>query len=137
MAATSTIGTILKRGDGGGSEVFTAIGEITSIGGIGEEVSITSTTPLSSTYAKKLAGVIDGGSLDLTINLDSEDNEISGLRTDMRARTLRNFQLVLPTETNITYSFAAYVSTFKIDAGEDSQIVANVSLAVDGQITES
>lgn len=137
MAAIESQGTQLKRGDGGDpTEVFTAIGRVVSISGVGNgsstEIDI---TDLSSTGKEYLLGLKDEGEVTVTLNLDTGDTMQSGLRTDRDNRTLRNFELALTDSGNTVISFAAYIKTFGIDVGVDDKVPLNVSLRISGAVT--
>jgi len=136
MAALTSQGAVLKRGDGGGPETFTAIGEVIGIGGLGSgsstEIDVTN---LSSSAKEFLLGLKDEGSISLSLNLDTADTMQTGLRTDWSAQTLRNFQLDLTDSGPTTISFAAYVQTFAISIAVDDKISLEVNLRVSGAAT--
>lgn len=136
MAALVSQGAVLKRGDGGGPETFTAIGEVVSISGLGSgsasEIDVTS---LSSTAKEFLMGLEDEGSITLSLNLDTADTMQTGLRTDRAAQTLRNFQLDLTDSGPTTISFAAYIQTFAVSIAVDDKIGLEVTLRISGAAT--
>ena len=136
MTALKSQGVVLKRGDGGGPETFTAIGEVVSIGGLGSgsstEIDVTN---LSSTAKEFLLGLKDEGSVSLSLNLDTTDTMQTGLRGDWDAGTLRNFELDLTDSGPTTISFSAYVQTFPISMAVDDKISLEVTLRVSGPAT--
>jgi len=136
MTALVSQGAILKRGDGAGSEVFTAIGEVISISGIGggspSEIDVTN---LASTGKEFLLGLKDEGEISISLNLDTADTMQTGLRTDRDANTLRNFTLDLTDSGPSVLSFSAYVKTFNIGLGVDEKINLEVSLRISGVVT--
>ncbi len=136
MAAIESQGTVLKRGDGAGSEVFTAIGRVVSISGLGNgsstEIDI---TDLSSTGKEFLLGLKDEGEITLTLNLDTGDTMQTGLRTDRDSRTLRNFELALTDDASTVISFSALIKTYGIDIGVDDRVPLNVTLRISGAVT--
>ena len=138
MAAIESQGTVLKRGDGADPEVFTAIGRVVSISGIGSgsstEIDI---TDLSSTGKEFLLGIKDEGSVTLTLNLDTGDTMQTGLRTDRDARTLRNFELTLTDSGPSVITFAALIKTFSIEIGVDDKVSLSVELRISGAVTWS
>lgn len=119
--AKAAKGTLIKRGDGAGPEVFTAIGGITSISLPGIEVPTIDATDHDSTLAKFLAGLPDGGSVNVEALYDAADDEQTGLRADALAGTLRNFKIIVPDATveanRSTFSFSAYVTNWTPNAG--------------------
>lgn len=133
MAALKSQGVVLKIGDGGGTEVFNAIGEVVSISGLGggapAEIDVTN---LSSTGKEFLMGIADAGEVSIDLNLDTGDTYQTQLRTDRAAQTLRNFQLDLTDSGTTTISFAAYIKTFEVGVAVDDKISLSVSLRVSG-----
>lgn len=136
MTALKSQGVVLKRGDGGGPETFTAIGEVVSIGGLGSgsssEIDVTN---LASSAKEFLLGIKDEGSISLALNLDTADTMQTGLRTDWSGGTLRNFQLDLTDSGPTTISFSAYVQTFAISMAVDDKISLEVTLRVSSAAT--
>lgn len=211
--AIAAFGTLLKRGDGGGTEVFTTIAEISKLDVLalkgdthdatahsrmytftaagdtltasaahGQTVSSSArftTTgtlpaglalntdywvtaiPLTTTFkvAASLGGaaitttdggtgthtvtfgrtrehvgtLLDGGELSLDLNFvptNTQQNGTAGLILDMKNRTKRNFQIVAPDSTVITFS--AFVASFKAQAPVDGILKASVGLKVTG-----
>ncbi len=136
MPAIESQGTVLKRGDGAGSEVFTAIGRVVSISGLGNgsstEIDI---TDLSSTGKEFLLGLKDEGEVTITLNLDTGDTMQTGLRTDRDSRTLRNFELTLTDSGPTVITFSALVKTFGIDVATEDKVPLNVTLRISGAVT--
>ena len=133
--ALKSQGVALKRGDGGGTEVFTTIGEVFSITGPGGSATVIDATHFQSTAKEKIMGLPDEGQVSLEMNLDPTDAEQTGLRSDRDAQTLRNFQLVLTDGGSTTISFSAYVMTFSISMAVDDKITASVTLEISGSAT--
>lgn len=132
--AKASKGTLIQRGDGGGTEVFTTIGEVVSFAGPGEEMGTIDATSFDSTAMEYIAdGLVEGGEVTLGINFVGSDAQQQGLRTDLRAGTKRNFKILLNDHaTNkTTFAFAALVT--KIDgpkAGQKEKYSADVTLKV-------
>lgn len=136
--AKCALGTLLKIGDGGGSEVFTTIAEVSAIKGIAPKVATTKVTAHDTgPWEQKIATLIDAGqvSFDLNYNNHATQGPGSGLYYDMINRTLRNFQLVIPTTVAKTISFAAYVTDFPFDLPTDAAIKVSCTLEISGQPT--
>lgn len=136
--AVSSFGTLLKIGDGGGSEVFTTIAEVMDISGPKYAVGITDVTAHDTgPYHQKLTTLIDAGQItfDLNFNALATQGFSGGLYNDMANRTLRNFKLVLPTTVSKTGSFAAYVTGYEINAPVEGALRASVTLDVVGAVT--
>jgi hypothetical protein len=135
--ALESQGMVLKRGDGGSPETFTAIPEITSISGPGGSAPIIDTTDLDSTAREKRLGLADEGQVSLDINYIPANAVHAGLRSDRANRSERNFQLIFTDSPATTWSFAAFVPGFQINNEVDGVTKASVTLEVTGAITES
>jgi hypothetical protein len=137
MATLKSQGVVLKRGDGGDpTEVFTAIGEVTAVSGVGggsaSEIDVTN---LSSTAKEFILGLKDEGEVSVSLNLDTADTMQTGLRTDRDNNTLRNFELDLTDSGPTTISFSAFVKSYNVGIAVDSQITLEVSLRLSGAAT--
>lgn len=138
--AKSTKGIQLQRGDGGGTEVFTTIGEVTNIKGPGEKTSPLDATSFDSTAMEFISGLPDNGELTFDVNFVGSDAQQQGLRTDMRNGTLRNFKLKLNDHatTPTTITFAAIVTSAPEISGSVNQVLkGSCSLKISGQATWS
>lgn len=137
MATLKSQGVVLKRGDGATpTEVFTAIGELTSIGGVGggsaSEIDVTN---LSSTAKEFILGLKDEGEVSLSLNLDTADTMQTGLRTDRDSNIARNFEMVLTDSGPTTISFTAFVKSYNLGVAVDSQITLEITLRLTGPAT--
>ena len=93
-AAKSSHATLLKIGDGGGSEVFTTIAEVLDIDGPGLELATEEVTNHDSGGRREYIGtLLDSGEIEFELNYFSHSTHDS-LRTDQTNKTVRNFQLV-------------------------------------------
>lgn len=137
--ARSSFGTLLKIGDGGGSEVFTTIGEVRDISGpamaLGTE-EVTSHDSASG-FREYIPTLLEGGEVSFTINFTAASTQgfSGGLYTSMTNKTLRNFQLVIPTASAKTCSFAAYVTAFPLNLPVEGAITADITLQISGAVT--
>jgi len=138
MGALGSQGSALKLGDGADPEVFTAIGEVIGVSGVGggsaSEIDVTN---LSSSGKEFLMGLKDEGEVSVTLNLDTGDTQQTALRTARDNSTLKNFQLELTDSGPTTLSFAAYVKTFNIGLAVDDKISLETSLRISGAVTWS
>lgn len=140
MSALSAFGTLLKLGDGGGTETFTTIAGVRDIGGPAFTLETLETTNHSSTagWREFIGGLLSGGevSLDLLFDPDAATHSYStGLIKDMVNRTVRHFQIVFTDPTPTTWSFSALVTSFEPSAPHDDLLTASVTLTVTGQPT--
>lgn len=134
-SATSTKGIRLQRGDGGGTEVFTTIGEVTNIKGPSEKASQLDATSFDSTAMEFISGLSDSGEITFDMNFVGQNAQQQGLRTDLRNGTLRNFKLILNDHatTPTTVAFSAIVTAAPDIAGGVNQVVkASCTLKVSG-----
>ena len=108
--ALSSFGILLKRGDGGSPESFATIAELRDVGTeetLETEDATTHASP--GAWDEVIATIQSAGEVSMEVNYVPGDATHAALIADKRARTLRNFQLVLP-DTLLTESFAAYVT---------------------------
>ena len=138
--AVSSYGTLLKIGDGGGSEVFTTIGEVRDISGPGfalgtEEVSAHD----GSGWREFIPTLKEGGEVTFKINFNKATTQgfTGGLYIDFVNKTKRNFQLVLPTTVAATAAFAAHVVGYPFDLPVEGAITADITLNITGAVTWS
>lgn len=128
----------LQRGDGGGAEVFTTIAEVTSVKGPGEKAQQLDVSSFDSTAQEFIAGLSDNGELTFDLNFVGSDAQQQGLRTDLRAGTLRNFKLILSDHatTPTTVAFAAIVTSApELSAAVNAVVKGSCSLKISGVAT--
>lgn len=140
MAALSAFGTLLKIGDGGGTEAFTTIAGVRDITGPSLRMEAIEVTNHSSTggWREFVGGLFSGGEVtfDLLFDPDAATHSYStGLINDMVDRTLRHFQVVFTDPTPTTWAFSALVTGFEPTAPVDGALTASVTLTVSGQPT--
>jgi hypothetical protein len=134
--AKSSKGVKLQRGDGGGSEVFTTIGEVTNFKGPSEKAPQLDATSFDSTAMEFIAGLGDSGEVTFDILFVGSDAQQQGLRTDLRAGTLRNFKLNLNDHVSdpTIVSFSAIVTAAPdIAASVNAVVKGSCTLKVSGQ----
>lgn len=137
MAVAAT-GTLLKIGDGGGTEVFTTIAEVKDISGPGLTVSTEDTTSHDANgYRTFIPTLKEVGEVTFDINFDNGATQgfASGLYLDAVNRTLRHFQIVIPTTASKTGSFSAYVTGWDMSFPVEGVLTASVTLTVSGSVT--
>jgi hypothetical protein len=138
--AISAFGTLLKIGDGGGTEVFTSVAEVTDISGPGFKLDVQDVTSHVSpgAFREKIPALLDAGDVKMTLSFlptGATHSQSTGLLRDMKNRAKRNFQLVFPDVGATTWSFAAYVTGFDIKAPIDNRLQADCTLTITGQPT--
>ena len=135
--ALVTEGVVLKRGDGGTPEVFTAVAEVVSFTGPGGSATVIDATHLASTAREKLMGLPDEGQFSMELNLVPSDAQQIALKDDRVNRTKRNFQLLLTDVGPTTLSFAGFVLEFSISGGVDDKITATITIEITDVVTWS
>jgi hypothetical protein len=136
-SARSSHGTLLKVGDGAGSEAFTTIAEVLDISGPGTTLNTEDATNHDSQgWREPVPTILEGGEVTFEINYYQAATQTT-LRTLQSNRTRRNFQMVIPLSSPETLTFAAYVTGFEYAAPVEGIFRASVTLMVTGAITSS
>jgi predicted secreted protein len=134
-AASVAKGTVLKVGDGGGTEVFTAIGEGINIVGPNYSQSPVEVTNHDSPnyFSEYIAGKRSAGEVTIEANyiVGATPKQV-GLLADLVAGTKRNFQLVRPTGTTETVAFSAFVKSIVVDHPFNGKIGWKCALEITG-----
>jgi hypothetical protein len=139
-SAISAFGTLLKIGDGGGTEVFTSIAEVGDISGPALKMDTQDVTSHVSpgAFRERVPGLLDAGEVTFSLSFlptAATQSQSTGLIRDLRNRTKRNFQLVFPDAGSTTWSFAAYVTAFSPKEPVEGKLSADVTLTITGQPT--
>lgn len=138
--ASSSQGTLIKRGDGAGTEVFTTVAEVLSFTGPTQSATQVDVTSFDSTAREYIAGLRDSGEITFEMNYVGSSASQQGLQTDLNNRTTRNFKIIFNDNTvdadKTTISFAAIVTQFTLAKGQvDSPLTSSVSLKISGAPT--
>lgn len=137
-AAVSSHGTLLKIGNGGGSETFTTIAEVLDISGPSFAVATEEVTSHdSSGWREYVPTLREAGEVtfELLFNNGATQGFAGGLYNDMINKTKRNFQLVIPTTSSKTGSFAAHVTGWEFSLAVEGVIRASLTLQITGAVT--
>lgn len=126
-------------GGANGAEVFTTIAEVKSISGPNLQAGIIDVTNMDSPNAVRefLPSLIDPGEVGFAVNFLPDNTTHDSIRTDLIARTKRNFKLQFTDSTPSTWSFAGYYTAFGVTAEIESVLQANVSIKLTSNPTES
>ena len=130
MAAISSVGTNFITGVSEIKGTITAI----SLGGISTaEIDVTS---ISSTTKEYVMGTLDGGTVDVTVNLDAGVVASMPTAGDTAPTvfTLR-FGTHAAGATVPLFSFSAYIQSVSVEAGVDAQVTASYTLRISGAIS--
>lgn len=141
-AGKSSFGTLLKLGDGATSEAFTSIAEVRDIKGPGislDTEEMTNHTSSTDGWEESIGTILKGGDVTFEVNWlpanVTQSFTTSGLLKDLVGRTLRNFQLVVPAASTLTWTFAAIVTKFQPDLPVKGAQRASVTLKLSGKPT--
>lgn len=129
-------GTTIARGDGASPEVFTVIGQISSITPIGQTRSLIDVTNLASSAREYKKAIKDGQEINLTIQYDPDDTGHSGLRTDLNAEVARNYRITLTNSPATTITFAALCTNWSVtNVSIDQVLTLECTLKPTGDLT--
>jgi predicted secreted protein len=135
--AKSGIGTHLQRGDGGGTEVFSNIAEILSIGGPSQTAAFIEVTNVDSPggYSEHITGLKDAGEISLDCNLVPQDATYKALLADFDGNVKHNYKIIFPDASTTTGAFAAFVSGLDRKVDTKNQMTCIIKFRVTGPIT--
>lgn len=139
MQPTAAKGTLLKSGNGASTEVFAVIPGVTNLSGPtlgGEFIDVTHHSSAGG-YREKIPSFKEAGQVTFDLLYDDSETKHQALLTDYENRTLRNFTITLPTTGGEIWSFAAYVTSFELQASIDDAIKASVTLELTGAVTRA
>lgn len=135
-SAIAVQGTLVQRGNGATPEVFTTIGEVTGIPGLGGAApNFTEVTHLLSTRKEYRRGLPDEGEITLPMNLIPTDPAQIGLWADLDSGDVRNFKITF--KDGSTVQFGAIVSQLPIAGERDGVLTVDAVLRITGVITRS
>ncbi len=95
--------TEFRRGDGGVTEIFTLVPEVTGRLEVGEESSEIEVTSFDSDAVERIADLADGMPMEITCNYKNHAQQ-NLLIADVKAKTNRNYQIYNPAFSK-TYDF--------------------------------
>jgi hypothetical protein len=136
--ATKAQGTLLKIGDGAGSENFVTVAEVMDITGPGLKSDIVDVTNMDSPqgFHEKLPTLLDAGQIKFTVNFiptNATQSYSSGMLRDWYNRTVRHYKIVWSDVSSTTWGpVSAYIADFSVKAMVKNQLVADVTLDISG-----
>lgn len=139
--AISAFGTVLKVGDGGGTEVFTGVAEIHDMSGPGISLNMIEATHHLSPSAMRefVAGLKDLTELSFEIGFvptEATHSLSTGFLKDWADRTKRNYEIVFPDTAVTTWGVSGFVTGFDIAAPLEDMLTAAVTIKLTGPITD-
>lgn len=129
--AISGVGSQFKRGDSATAEVFTAVGEVTSISGpsFSREMIDVSTVDSANAFREKITGFRDAGQVQLQLNYNSVGYAL--FYADFLLDTPVNYQIVL--KNGDIWEFAAFVTEMPVEAPGDDKVSNNITFDITGE----
>ena len=134
MAVQKGVDVVLKIGDGGGVETFATIGGARTVSMTINNSGVDATSASSSGQWREMIDAAGILSMDASFSgVFQDDSAFGSLDTDMRARTLRNFQIVYPDYG--TYEGAFIITSLTMAGAHDGEATFEISLQSGGAIT--
>lgn len=132
--AISGAGTELRRWDDT-LKIWEAQPEINSITGPTITVSTIDTTALDTpgAYRTFIAGFIDGG--DVTLEMNFTRNAFETFLSDLNARALVSYELIIPDADNTSIEFDALVTGVPVTIPTDEKVTFTATLKISGEPT--
>lgn len=134
-------GWTVKRGDGAGSEVFTAVEECRSIGELGKTKSLEEVTSFSSPAGVKefIPGLAEGSEISLECILDLDGAQQLALRGDIdNDVTQRNMQVEVTDGTStVTMDFTVAPLSYVYGPNVEGANTITFTMKISGEITYS
>ena len=112
-------------GDGASPETFADMCAVIEANGIGEESPLIDTTALCDDARTYRRGLPDGLEIPLVVNFIQGDVQIQGLYNDYKAKTVRNFRMLIADSSPAEYvEFSAIIRAWNLGAptGEKSSM---------------
>ncbi len=135
MATIDTQGATFQRGDGASPEVFTTVTQLVNIGEVGSERALIDTTNLASTLREYKGAIPDGAEIQLDFQYDSDEAGQTGLKTDLDANTVRNYQINIQDSPVAVFAFSGLVIDWKISNPLDNVVPLSVRIKITGTLT--
>lgn len=130
-------GTVFSRGDGASPEVFTDVGDVLSVvglGGVKDEVEITN---LGSVAKQFVSALSDFGEVQLELNWNPQDAEHVLLRSDQEGSARVNYRVIWADVSSTQVDFNGEVMEFSISTEPNDAVKASVRIKLSGALTWS
>jgi hypothetical protein len=114
---------------------YLPIAEIRSFTGPGGAATVIDATTLSSAGKEKVLGLMDEGTLGLSMNFNPGDAGQVMLRTERANQTRRRYRITFSDEDGTTATFQAFVSSYTVGGGVDALTTLEVNLEITDAIT--
>lgn len=130
MAKSRSVGTKFKIDE-------SAVGGLTSIGGVEISAETTDVTALdnSTGYKEYLGGFKDGGEVPLEGFLDGEDAGQDAMYAAMEDQEIHQFSIIFPAAIGKTWTFPGVVTKFATSVAVNDGVKYSASVKVTGKPT--
>lgn len=125
--------TIHMSTEVGSPQSFVLIGNVMDFSGVSRDRNIIATTNLASEAATKMAGLLDGGDFNFTINYDPNLSSHANLETALGDGQAREFKITLTDSGAAEVHFNGIVKSMPINAPFDDKVTINVAVAITGK----
>jgi predicted secreted protein len=130
--AIKTAGTTLYISTEVGSpQAFVSVANVTDFSKSGER-NIIGTTNLSSAAATKMAGLLDEGQVQFSVNYDPSLSSHQALWTAYQDGSAREFKIVLTDSGAAELHFSAIVRSMPINGPFDDKVTSQLTLEITG-----
>lgn len=134
MAVQKGVDVVLKIGDGGGSEAFATIGGARVVSMTLNHTPVDATSASSTGQWRQFIDAAGILSMDCSLSGVFQDDTQDGLlKTDAMARTLRNFQVIIPDFGTFEGGFV--ITSLGYAGNHDGEMTFDVSLQSGGAVS--
>jgi predicted secreted protein len=126
-SAKASIGTTFTWNSVNPTEIISITGPRVT----GRKIEVTNFN--SGNYAEYLMGVLDTGTLNITMNYIAADAGQIGMLSDAASRTSRTWAIDFPTVGN--FSGSGYIESFETNADVGGQVKLTITITVTGTVT--
>ena len=138
MATHEVQGSKVQIGDGDDPEVFTSIGNVTSIEGPDGQAATIDITNMDSLRREFRMGLPDEGTISISFQIDATDTDGQvALKAARDARAATNFKILIGPTPDQTLAFTAYVLSYTYSGSIDDVWQGSASLRITGAVTTS
>ncbi|MFF8942843.1 phage tail tube protein [Streptomyces sp. NPDC014864] len=132
MSGIDAFGIALQRGDGAATEVFTAIGAVTSVKGpeIERETYDVTAHDSANGWREFIGGLKDAGEVTISINYDPSVHDV--LVADFEDTAPRNYKMVFPQALG-EWALKLILTGFSQEAPVDDKLSAELKFKVSGK----
>ena len=135
MGVDSSAYTAYTSGGTATPVTFTTVSEISTFSGFDGQASELDVTDFNSAAKEFKLGLVDSGSLTLTMNTLLSDAGQAAVRASHENSTSRQYKLTLPSGSPSVATFTAYAKQVPVAGGVDAKVTSNVSLRITGAVT--